>query len=351
MRVFLLLYMYLTICFGVLQIHEAKSFEMSEVFSMAADSIVTVIDSESINSIRQNNNFIDVETDNCCETDLSYIERQTITPNIYGSGFIFHPEGYVLTAAHVINDSQFISIITRDNTIYHTEILKIDKDKDLAVLKIIGDFTSYNYLTFSMRNDLKVGNQVIAIGSPYNYRNTVSSGIISNISHATNSDIETDIQSSYIQTDININPGNSGGPLLDTHGEVVGMNTSIFSPTGSSIGISFATPAFAIYPYIEPYFQGATFRNYGFISDQVSLRNYENLGLARPVGLLLRKITEGSPLEECGFEIGDVIVSADGEIIESENNLLQIIRQNNDDNSIKINVIRSGRYYSAHVNF
>ncbi len=160
------------------------------------------------------------------------------TKNVFGSGFFINSDGYIITNNHIIHDAKIITVILPDKTHHQAVVVGQDKNFDVAIIKIPG--SDYPFLSFADSNKIKVGDWVLAVGSPYKYMQTVTAGIISATSY---NNLGANKYEHFIQTDAAINPGNSGGPLLNISGEVVGINTAFMTRTGGYMGVGFAIPA------------------------------------------------------------------------------------------------------------
>ena len=229
-----------------------------------------------------------------------------------GSGFVIDTSGYIITNNHVIDDADEVNVTFGDNTKYKAKIIGRDKKTDLALLKI----ESKKPLPFVPLGDsdaMRVGDWVIAIGNPYGLGGSVTQGIISARQRSINAGPFDD----FLQTDAPINRGNSGGPLFNMKGEVIGINTAIFSPSGGSIGIGFAIPTALAKPVIEQLKEfGKTHRGWlGVKIQQVSEEVAESIGLGKQMGALVLEVTKGSPADKAGLQAGDVITNFDGKEI------------------------------------
>ena len=228
-----------------------------------------------------------------------------------GSGFIINKSGIVVTNNHVIADAEDI-LVKVDSKEYKAKVIGSDPYMDLAVLKI--DSTNgFTPVSFGDSNKARVGDWVIAIGNPFGLGGTVTSGIIS----ARNRDINLTRYDDFIQTDAPINQGNSGGPLFNMDGDVIGINTAIFSPSGGSSGIGFAIPSSAASKVIDQLIKyGETRRGWlGVRIQDVTKEIAEVEGLKEPKGALVASVSEGSPADKAGLKAGDIILEFDGKEI------------------------------------
>jgi serine protease Do len=239
-----------------------------------------------------------------------------------GSGFIVDASGLVVTNNHVIEGASAITVILDDETQLVAEILGRDARTDLALLKIdaVGPLP---FVEFGDSDAARVGDWVIAIGNPFGLGNTVTAGIVS----ARGRDINAGPYDDFIQTDAPINRGNSGGPMFNMEGKVIGINTLIFSPSGGSVGIGFATPASLASPIIEQLASHGHARRgwLGVRIQTVSAEIAENLGLAEAAGALVASVTEGGPAETAEILPGDVILTFDGIEVPTRRDLPRIV--------------------------
>ncbi|MBI1359918.1 MAG: Do family serine endopeptidase [Alphaproteobacteria bacterium] len=259
-----------------------------------------------------------------------------------GSGFIIDPAGYVVTNNHVIEDSDEIDVILSDGTSIPAKLIGRDTDVDLALLKI-DTKTPLQAVPWGNSDDANVGEWVMAIGNPFGLGGTVTAGIIS----ARNRDISAGSFDDFIQTDAAINRGNSGGPLFNLNGEVVGINTAIYSPgdSGGSVGVGFSLPsnlAKTVIAQIKQYgaarrgTMGATIRP---VDQQVA----ESYGLKRPEGGLVTALVKGGPAETAGLRVGDLITSFNNQEIKESRDLARIIGVAQVGAQISVRYLRGGK--------
>ena len=239
-----------------------------------------------------------------------------------GSGFIISADGYVLTNAHVIDGADEITVKLTDKREYKAKVIGTDKRTDVALIKIepTGPLPS---VKFADPNRLKVGEWVVAIGSPFGFENTVTAGIVS----AKGRSLPQENFVPFIQTDVAINPGNSGGPLFNMRGEVVGINSQIYSRTGGFMGLSFAIPidvALDVQKQLRD--KGRVSRGrIGVVIQEVSKDLATSFGLDRARGALVNSVEKGSPADKAGVEPTDIITKFDGKLVEASNDLPRIV--------------------------
>jgi serine protease Do len=240
-------------------------------------------------------------------------------PRGVGSGFILTTDGFVMTNAHVVEGAEEVLVTLPDKREFKARIVGYDKRTDVAVVKI--DATGLPAVKVGDITRLKVGEWVMAIGSPFGLENTVTAGIVSAKQRDTGDYLP------FIQTDVAINPGNSGGPLINMRGEVVGINSQIYSRSGGFMGISFAIPIDeAIRVSEQLRVSGRVSRGrIGVQIDQVTKEVAESIGLGKARGALVRSVESGSPAEKAGVEAGDIITRFDGKTIDRASDLPRMV--------------------------
>ncbi len=257
-------------------------------------------------------------------------------PRGVGSGFILTADGYVMTNAHVVEGADEVIVTLPDKREFKAKIIGTDKRSDVAVVKI--EASGLPAVKIGDINRLKVGEWVMAIGSPFGLENTVTAGIVSAKQRDTGDYLP------FIQTDVAINPGNSGGPLINMRGEVVGINSQIYSRSGGFQGISFAIPI------DEAVRVSDQLRNSGKVTrgrigvqiDQVSKEIAESIGLGKPQGALVRGVESGAPAEKAGIEAGDIIIRFDGKPIEKSSDLPRMVGNVKPGTKAVVTVFRRG---------
>jgi serine protease Do len=236
-----------------------------------------------------------------------------------GSGFILSADGYVLTNAHVVQGADEVIVTLTDKRELKAKLIGADQRSDVAVVKV--EAAGLPVVKVGDSNKAKVGEWVMAIGSPFGLENTVTAGIISAKQRDTGDLLP------LIQTDVAINPGNSGGPLVNLRGEVIGINSQIYSQNGGYMGISFAIPiADAIRVADELRAGGRVVRGYlGVLPDDITKEIAEAIGLGKPQGAVIRSVIAGSPAEKAGVEGGDVVVKVDGKTVDKAADLRRLV--------------------------
>jgi serine protease Do len=263
-----------------------------------------------------------------------------------GSGFIIRKDGLILTNNHVVENAQEITVTLSDKQQYKAKILGRDPKTDLAVIKI-DPKTALATAPLGNSDELRVGDWVMAIGNPFGLSNTVTSGIVS----AKGRTIGAGPYDDFIQTDASINPGNSGGPLFNMAGEVVGINTAIFSQSGGNIGIGFAIPVNLVknlVPELET--KGTVTRGWLGVSVQpVTPDLARSFNLEKEQGALVGDVTAHGPAEKAGIKRGDVIVSYDGKKIQETASLPALVAATPVGKAVAIEVMRDGKMKSVNV--
>jgi serine protease Do len=260
--------------------------------------------------------------------------------NSLGSGFIIDASGIVVTNNHVISEADEITVILNDTTRLKAELIGKDQKTDIALLRVKSD-KPLKAVTFGDSDRLRLGEWVIAIGNPFSLGGTVTAGIVS----ARDRDINSGPYDNYIQTDASINRGNSGGPLFNLHGEVVGVNTAIISPSGGSIGIGFAVPSKTALPVIEQLKQfGETRRGWlGVRIQPVTDEIADSLNIKPARGALVAGVDDKGPAKPAGIEPGDVIVKFDGKDIKEMRDLPRVVADTPVGKQTAVVVIRKGK--------
>jgi len=256
-----------------------------------------------------------------------------------GSGFIIDKSGLILTNNHVVEKTDEILVKLANEREFKAKLIGRDPKTDLALISIEADCQLLP-LPLGDSDKLEVGDWVVAIGNPFGLGNTVTAGIVS----AKYRHIGTGAYDNFIQTDASINPGNSGGPLLNTRGEVIGINTAIFSQTGGSIGIGFAIPVNMAKDLLPQLKQGRVVRGWlGVIIQKITPELMQKLDLNNEKGALVADVSQGGPAEKAGIKRGDVIISFDGKEIEEMKDLPYIVGSTPIDKNVAVKVIRKGK--------
>jgi serine protease Do len=262
-----------------------------------------------------------------------------------GSGFLISADGYILTNAHVVEGADEINVKFTDKREYKAKVIGADKRTDVALIKI--DAGNLPVVRFGDPGKLKVGEWVVAIGSPFGFENTVTAGIVS----AKGRSLPQENFVPFIQTDVAINPGNSGGPLFNMKGEVVGINSQIYSRTGGFMGLSFAIPidvALDIQRQLRD--KGRVSRGrIGVVIQEVTKDLANSFGLDRPRGALVNSVEKGSPADKAGIEASDIITRFDGKAVEASSDLPRIVGSTRPGAKVDLEVWRKGATRSLSV--
>lgn len=257
----------------------------------------------------------------------------------FGSGFIISADGYVLTNNHVVQGADKVTVRLSDRRELDAEVIGTDERADVALLKIDGK--DLPLLKIGNPEQLKVGEWVLAIGSPFGFEYSVTSGIVSAKARA----LPNESYVPFIQTDVAINPGNSGGPLLNMKGEVIGINSQIYSRSGGFMGLSFAIPIDVAMESVEQLkASGHVARGYlGVVIQDISRDLADAYGLPRPAGALIAKVLPGSPAEKTGLKEGDVITQFNARDINLSSDLPQMVGRAKVGQSYPLTVYRDGK--------
>jgi serine protease Do len=265
-------------------------------------------------------------------------QQRDVPVRAQGSGFIVSTDGIIMTNAHVVKGAKEVTVKLTDRREYRAKVLGADAKTDIAVLKI--DAKNLPTLALGNTKDLKVGEWVLAIGSPFGFESTVTAGVVS----AKGRSLPDDSYVPFIQTDVAVNPGNSGGPLLNTRGEVVGINSQIYSRSGGYQGVSFAIPIdVAVQVKDQIVATGkATHARLGVAVQEVNQAFADSFKLDKPEGALVSNIEKGGPGDKAGIKAGDVIRKVDGQPIVSSGDLPAVIGQMTPGKKVTIELWRQG---------
>jgi len=263
-----------------------------------------------------------------------------------GSGVIVSEDGYIVTNNHVIQDATELEVTLNNNKAYKAKLIGTDSKMDIALLKIDAD-EKLPFIVFGDSDAIKVGEWVLAVGNPYQLNSTVTAGIIS--AKARNLD-KASIQS-FIQTDAAVNPGNSGGALVNTRGELIGINTMISSPTGSYAGYSFAVPSNVTRKIIEDLMKYGNVQRgiLGVEGGELNAEAAKKLGIDETEGYYISKVNRNSGAEKAGIEKGDIIVKLDDKKISSSAELATVINTKRPNDIVKVSLLRNGRTMNLNV--
>ncbi len=281
-----------------------------------------------------------------------FMEKQKNAPHTkhkataLGSGSIIDPSGYIVTNYHVVQDADEITVILQDDTNLTATVVGKDKKTDLALLKVETK-KPLPSVAWGDSEKARVGDWIVAIGDPYGLGGTVTAGIIS----ARARDINSGPYDEYLQTDAPINRGNSGGPMFNMDGEVVGVNTAIFSPSGGSIGIGFAIPSSLAKNIVDQLREHGHIRR-GWLGVRIQMVTKDiadSLGLDHAKGALVSSVTPDGPAAKAGVQAGDVIISFDGKEVPEMRRLPLMVAETEVDKAVNMTVFRKGKEIALKV--
>lgn len=266
-----------------------------------------------------------------------------------GSGFIISADGYVLTNNHVVEQMDNVTVILNDQREYSAKLVGSDERSDLALLKI--DAKDLPTLTLAKGEALKVGQWVVAIGSPFGLDYSATAGIVSAIGRSIPSARTESTYVPFIQTDVAINPGNSGGPLFNLDGEVVGINSQIYSPSGGSVGLSFAIPSsLAIDVVAQLKDKGRVDRGWlGVMIQDVDKDLASSLGIDKPMGALISEADPEGPATKSGLKAGDLIIKFNGQDVHTSSDLPYLVGRTAPKSKVPVIIMRKGKEQTLNV--
>lgn len=332
----------LSLGIGVQQAYGAFAIDFSPLVETVSDGVVRV-------SITKKVSDEELELAQKAQVLRELFGSQIAIPDVptveygYGTGFFVSTDGYILTNHHVVAGADKITVTLKDRTELDARLIGSDEASDVAVLKIEG--SGYPALQVAKGDTLKVGEPVLAIGSPFGFDYSASAGIVS----AKSRNMTREGVVPFIQTDVALNQGNSGGPLFDQKGNVVGINSLIFSRTGGHMGLSFSIPidtAMHIYEQIRA--TGKVARVYLGVSLQDIDRNLaEAYRLNKPQGALITRVSPASPAQKVGLKTGDVVLNFNGQTINRASDLLNLINRARPNDHFDITYLRAGQTIKA----
>lgn len=263
-----------------------------------------------------------------------------------GSGVIISEDGYIVTNNHVVKDATELEVTLNNNKTYKAKLVGTDSKMDIALLKVDAD-AKLPYATFGNSDNIKVGEWVLAVGNPYNLTSTVTAGIVS----AKARDLSNQGIQSFIQTDAAVNPGNSGGALVNTRGELVGINTMISSPTGSYTGYSFAVPSNLTRKIVEDLMEYGNVQRgvLGIEARELNTAAANEFGVKETTGVLIDKVSKNTGAEKAGLKKGDIINKLDDKNIITFADLTSYINTKRPNDDVKVGFLRDGKLMSTTV--
>ncbi|MHB8353514.1 MAG: DegQ family serine endoprotease [Burkholderiales bacterium] len=255
-----------------------------------------------------------------------------------GSGFIVSQDGYILTNSHVVQGADEVLVTLQDKREFKAKVIGVDRKTDVAVIKI--DTTGLPTVKIGDSSKVKVGEWVVAIGSPFGFESTVTKGIVS----AKGRSLPQETLVPFIQTDVPINPGNSGGPLFNMKGEVIGINSQIYSRTGGFMGLSFAIPIdVALQVSDQLRATGKVSRGWlGVVIQEVTKELADSFGLGKPRGALVVSVQKGAPADKAGIRASDIILRFDGKPINTQEDLPRVVSATKSGSKVTVQVWRKG---------
>ncbi len=267
--------------------------------------------------------------------------------NSLGSGFIISSAGIVVTNNHVIDNATAIKVLLSDGRQYDANIRGVDRETDLAVLEILAEGVKFPYVSWGNSEAARVGEWVVAIGNPFGLGGSVSAGIIS----ARNRNIDSGNYDDYIQTDAAINRGNSGGPLFNMTGDVIGVNTAIYSQTGGSVGVGFSIPSDLAQTVVDQLLEfGETRRGYlGVGVNELTPAQASSAGFERPRGALVSRVTPGSPAAKAGLRPQDIIISFNRDPVNNSRELTRAVADTPVGATVPVEILRARKRMTLNV--
>lgn len=265
-------------------------------------------------------------------------EPRSLETHSLGSGFIISPDGYIITNYHVIHDADTIIVRLNDRRELEAKVIGSDKRSDIALVQV--DAKGLPTLKQGDSHKLKVGEWVLAIGSPFGFEYSATAGIVSAVGRS----LPDESYIPFIQTDVAINPGNSGGPLFNLAGEVIGINSQIYSRTGGFMGLSFAIPIDVAMKVVDQLKEkGQVTRGWlGVVIQDVTRELAESFKLEKPEGALVAKVLTGSPADKGGLKVGDIITGFDGKPVTRSSDLPPLVGQAKVGEAVNVQILRGG---------
>jgi len=327
----------------VTSVEAAPLPDFSELIEKSSPAVVKITAVTKARQLRQQRQIPNNQMQDIPEIFRELLEQRQAPQREHGaigSGFFISNDGYVLTNNHVVSEADEIKVILSDEREFDAKLIGTDERTDIALLKI--EAKNLPQLTLAKNEKLKVGQWVVAIGSPFGLDYSASAGIVSAIGRNIPSD-RGYVQ--FIQTDVAINPGNSGGPLFNMDGEVVGINSQIYTPSGGSVGLSFAIPSsVAIDVVSQLKDKGRVERGWlGVVIGNVDKDLASAYGLDKAQGAIVSEVAPQGPAEKAGVKVGDLIVKFNGQDVHSQADLPRIVGQLSPGTKVTFDVIRKGK--------
>ncbi len=318
--------------------------DFTDLVDKHGPAVVNVSTTQTIRGNRAFPQFPELDEDDpMFEFFKRFIPRQPGMPRDFqnkslGSGFIISPDGYILTNAHVVDSADEILVKLTDKREFKAKVIGTDKRTDVALIKI--EANGLPAVKMGDPGKLRVGEWVVAIGSPFGFESSVTAGIVSAKGRA----LPQENFVPFIQTDVAINPGNSGGPLFNMKGEVVGINSQIYSRTGGYMGVAFAIPIdVAMEVQTQLRTSGRVSRGrIGVVIQELTKELADSFGLAKASGALVNSVEKGGPAEKAGVEAGDIILKFDGKAVNASSDLPRIVGATKPGSKVSMQVWRKG---------
>ncbi|MFL9924154.1 DegQ family serine endoprotease [Herbaspirillum lusitanum] len=329
----------------------AAATDFSGIVQRAGPAVVNISVTGKAQRVADNSNDDDGDSDDPFAQFFKRFGPQLQMPRSpqimhgLGSGFIISPDGLILTNAHVVDGAAEVTVKLTDRREFKAKVLGVDKQSDIAVIRI--DAKDLPIVQIGNPSQVKVGEPVLAIGSPYGFDNTATAGIVS----AKSRSLPDDNYVPFIQTDVAVNPGNSGGPLFNLQGQVIGINSQIYSQTGGFQGLSFSIPIDVAMKVEQQLVQHGkvTRGRLGVSVQDLNQALAESFGLKKSQGALISSVEKDSPAEKAGLQAGDVILSFNGSAIDHSVDLPTLVADAAPGSTQKIEVMRAGKVRSMNV--
>jgi serine protease Do len=331
----------ITLVFGVMANKSTQAKELPDFTDLVEKQGAAVVNISTTQIIQNTQSFPNIPED-----DPFYEFFRRFAPQMpreqesqsLGSGFIISNDGYIMTNAHVVDHADKITVRLTDKREFRAKVIGADSRTDVALLKI--EATGLPKITMGDPNKLKVGEWVVAIGSPFGFDNSVTAGIVS----AKGRSLPQDNFVPFIQTDVAINPGNSGGPLFNMDEEVVGINSQIYTRSGGSMGLSFAIPIDVASQVVDQLRTSGkvTRGRIGVVIQELTQELAESFGLSKPNGALISSVEKNAPADKAGIEASDVILKFDGKPVNSSSDLPRMVAAIKPGTKVAVELWRKG---------
>ena len=329
----------------IIQQTEQPSFVRTSLTPLAEGGFTEAAE-KSVNSVVHVRTAVESQYQPSSPLEFFFGRPQGSQPRLQlgsGSGVIVSKEGYIVTNNHVVENAQEVKVTLNNNKEYDAKVIGADPTTDIALLKV--DAEDLPFLTFSNSDNVRLGEWVLAVGNPFNLTSTVTAGIVSAKSRNIGVINDRAAIESFIQTDAAVNPGNSGGALVNTRGELIGINSAISTHTGSFEGYSFAIPSNIVRKVVEDLLEFGTVQRafIGVNISDITPRIASELDLEVSNGVYVGGVTENGAAENAGIQTGDVIMAIDGQRVTKSSELQEIIGRKRPGDQVKIDLDRNGK--------